>query len=122
LGRKENGAEHDPAEYVFTREYPSLDRFRREIRAVAQRGTRMLFVYTGSVDYRYNGRTQLFEQLGGTPHGDGITIGYLKEVDHLFSSLDSRKRLLGHLDAWFGAVETEARARVTIPEPSEEHV
>lgn len=90
---------------VFTRDYPPLTQFREQVRAVAVRGTRMLFIFTGSVDYRYNGRAQLFEHLGERPPREQIAVEYLKEVDHLFSTESSRVRLFTAIDSWLNSNE-----------------
>ena len=64
----------------------------------------MLFIYTGSVDYRYNARGQLFEQLTNIASRSFIEVGYFATVDHLFSTQANRQTLMQCLLPWLETV------------------
>ncbi|MEP7345317.1 MAG: hypothetical protein ABI877_08620 [Gemmatimonadaceae bacterium] len=115
-------ATEKPVEAVFTREYPSLERFRSDIGRIAARDTRMLFIFTGSVDYRYNHRNQIFEQLGDTAARHLVDIGYFSDVDHLFSTEARRRSLMSHVDSWLATFADDLKNETPARGPQDSSV
>lgn len=79
---------------TFSREYPALAQFRRDIGQLAGRATRMLFVFTGTVDARFNSRAQLGEMLGPDVPRAGIELEWYRGADHVFSACAHRDTLV----------------------------
>lgn len=85
---------------VFTRDPLPQAAWRADVGAMLARGTRLLFVFTGSVDYRYNAADQLYEQLEWSSPSSLIRIEHWREVDHLFSTEAFRRRLADSVVGW----------------------
>jgi pimeloyl-ACP methyl ester carboxylesterase len=79
---------------TFSREYPAIEQFRRDIAQLAGRATRMLFVFTGTVDSRYNSRGQLWEMLGAQVPRERIELEWYRRADHVFSACAHRETLV----------------------------
>jgi dienelactone hydrolase len=99
------GTDSAPVPDVFAREYPPRSRFRSDVARMTERGTRLLFVYTGSFDCYYNGRTQLFETLGSGVARDRIDVHMLRGADHVFTSASQRAGLLDRIAGWLETVD-----------------
>lgn len=66
--------------------------------SLARRGTRVLAVYTGSLDERYNHPDQLFEvfpKLRGQ-----VDRSYFPEANHMFTELAAQRALMTSVDDW----------------------
>jgi pimeloyl-ACP methyl ester carboxylesterase len=103
---------------VFARDYPPRAEFCRDVLGMTGRGARLLFVFTGTTNYRYNGRDQLFETLPRNASRDAIDVEYLPGVDHLFSSVDQRADFLDRLARWlepFGSPTPASALRLPTP-------
>lgn len=85
---------------ILARQNPPREQFRRDIACMTARRTRLLFVFTGSTYYRYNGRSQIFETLGATISTDYIEVAQLPRADHLFTGLDHRAQFLDVIEDW----------------------
>jgi dienelactone hydrolase len=83
------GALREVREEVFVRDYPTHDRFRRDVHAMVERGARLLFVYVGG-DTDYNGRDQLFEMLGGDDLRERVDVEFFPGADHTFFRVADR--------------------------------
>ena len=107
LRRLASGRPPAPAEpaAVFTREYPPLERFRADVARMVARGARLLFVFTGTVDVRYNHRGQLFEMLGPTVPREHIEVELYRSADHLFTATAARAELTAHVGRWLAAFD-----------------
>jgi pimeloyl-ACP methyl ester carboxylesterase len=100
---KASGGVQAPTQF-YTRSIPTRDEFRRDVAAMVARQMRMLFVYTGAVQFHYNARKQLFEQLGSAAVCDGIEVAYIPEADHLFSKPTHRQELLARIRVWSAGI------------------
>ncbi|MCC6245609.1 MAG: alpha/beta fold hydrolase [Gemmatimonadaceae bacterium] len=89
-----------PAGPVFTREIPSLEQFRADIRAMVARGTRVLMVYTGGMAVHINAPQQLYEMIGTDVSPNDVAVAWMPEADHLFSSDRARRALQAKLLTW----------------------
>ncbi|MBV9878971.1 MAG: alpha/beta fold hydrolase, partial [Gemmatirosa sp.] len=85
---------------VFDRRPPTRRRFRADVASLAARGTRLLFVFTGTADPRFSAPRQLFETLGRGVPCTGIAVERYAEADHLFSAVAHRTALVARLRAW----------------------
>ncbi len=82
---------------VFDRAYPPLARFRADVAAMAARGARAHFIYTGTVDHAYNAAGQLYEALGAGVDRRAVTVELHRGADHVFSSVQDRAALIASL-------------------------
>jgi pimeloyl-ACP methyl ester carboxylesterase len=89
---------------VFARDYPTLDGFRSDVRAMTARGVRLLFVYTGGVYYRFNSPAQVFEMIGSDVPKDRVDVVTMFNSDHVFTRVADRARLVECLAAWATSV------------------
>jgi pimeloyl-ACP methyl ester carboxylesterase len=100
-------------ETVYVREYPTPQRFGKEIRAVAERGVKMLFIYVAG-DSTYAYRDQLFESTGRGSFESNIDVEFYADADHTFSLRRHRERALARVIGWatstFATTPLEQRA------------
>jgi hypothetical protein len=89
---------------VYSREYPSQEQFVSDVRVMTARSTRLLYIFTGTVDYRYNHTKQLFEILGDAAPGDLVSTNYFRHVDHLFSTDGARRLLNERVVQWINGL------------------
>lgn len=86
--RRVPGAARDGAgEPVWQRDLPSRERFAADLEALVTRGVRLLFVYTGGMDQRYNHRSQLHATFG---HREAVEVEFYPRFDHLLSTAEQR--------------------------------
>lgn len=85
---------------VYSREYPSQGQFVADVRALTMRSVRLLYIFTGTVDYRYNHEGQLFEILGDAAPKHLVSTDYFRHVDHLFSTDAARALLNQRVSDW----------------------
>ena len=66
------------------------------------RGTRLLYVYTGGVAEQYfNHRDQFEEMFGSLGHApDQLDIDYVADADHLYADHDHRQSLFTRIETW----------------------
>ncbi|HXN33468.1 MAG TPA: hypothetical protein VN894_16480 [Polyangiaceae bacterium] len=84
---------------VFARQYPTQRQFGADVRNLASRGTRMLFVYVGG-DTEFNHRGQLAEMLESRSPLDGVELEYYASADHTFFRVADRLRLVARVGEW----------------------
>ena len=88
---------------VFEREYPTRERFRAEVGAVVARGARLLFVFTGTFDARFNSERQMEEMLGRAVPRDAVDVRVFRQADHLFSAVAHRAAFFDCVRQWLAA-------------------
>lgn len=93
---------------VFTRKYPAIEDFRRDVARMVTRGVRLLFVWSGN-DRWYNAERQQYELLGPDVPSNGIEVEYTPQADHLFSAIRHRRALLARLESWSLGVHAARR-------------
>jgi hypothetical protein len=81
-------------------EWPSTPQLGGVVGALLDRGTRLLFVYTGGMPDFYNYRDQLRDMIPAQFGRDGLEYMYIRDSDHIFSSEDDRRLLLARLQRW----------------------
>jgi hypothetical protein len=85
---------------VFTREIPTAERFRADVRDMIARGVRLHMVYTGAVAAQLNAPSQLYEMIGTDITPRDATVSWMPDADHLFSSPTARYTLMNALRGW----------------------
>lgn len=98
LARGGEGAEAEPP--AQGREAPPPDIFRERLTQLADRGVKLLAVYSGAYGDRYNHRDQLFElfpELRGR-----IDHEYFPTANHMFTELAVQGALLTVVTTWLG--------------------
>jgi hypothetical protein len=84
---------------MFVRDYPALDAFRAQIGGMVKRGTRLLFIWTGTYG-QYNSKRQLYEMLGPSVPRGSVDLEYMVGADHVFTAIDQRAQLLDRIENW----------------------
>lgn len=99
LRLEERDATREPGEMreVWTREFPTRERFAADLDALVTRGVRMLMVFTTGADLRYNHRGQFHALFG---HRDAIEVEYDARADHLLSAGADREHFLARTQAF----------------------
>lgn len=90
---------------LFDRTYPAREQFRQDIRALASRGVRMHFIFTGTVDQNFNAERQMFEILGSSVPRSCISVSRLEHADHVFTSTTVRASLIREICNWLSSGE-----------------
>ena len=73
----------------------------RAIQSLVDRGTQLLYFYTGSVGYYYNYAGQYFDMFKGLDPKGRIKVVYYPNVDHTYTFAQDRERMLGELADWY---------------------
>jgi hypothetical protein len=106
----DGGKLHSIGEQVYVRDRPSVEKFRRDVRDLVNRGVKLLFVYVGG-DNPFTHRGQFFEMVGGRDLAGKVQVEFYKDADHTFYLLRDRARLIDQVcewaDSWFGPARAE---------------
>jgi pimeloyl-ACP methyl ester carboxylesterase len=84
---------------MFVRDYPALEAFRAQIAGMVKRGTRLLFIWTGTYG-QYNAKRQLYEMLGPAVPRDALDLEYMVGADHVFTAIQHRAQLIDRIETW----------------------
>jgi hypothetical protein len=84
---------------IYVREDPPREQFERELSALARRGVRLLFTYSGGVSYRYNYVRQFSDMLR-SPDLRGVEVEIHQSADHTYSVAEDRRLLIRRLRDW----------------------
>jgi hypothetical protein len=87
---------------MFVRDYPELPAFRADIAGLVRRGTRLLFIWTGTYG-QFNSERQLFEMLGTTIPRGSVDLEHMTGADHVFTAIAERERLVSRVEQWMVA-------------------
>lgn len=82
---------------------PTREESSKALRALVDRGTKLLFIYTGSWSI-YNYENQFRDAFPELMKGGAIRVVYAPDADHTFTRLHHQERLLGIVGGWFGDV------------------
>lgn len=85
---------------VFERELPSHAQFCDDVVTMTGRGTRLLFVYTGGVNQRFNAPQQVAEMVGPRARAGCIEVELMRDADHVFSRTAQRAALHDRVVRW----------------------
>ncbi|MGH7269326.1 MAG: hypothetical protein ACREJ3_02765 [Polyangiaceae bacterium] len=83
---------------VFARSVPTREAFGGDVRQLAARGTKMLFVYVGG-DTEFNHPGQFSEMIDGRPPAE-VEIEYYDGADHTFFRVSDRERVVSRIGGW----------------------
>ncbi len=73
----------------------------RQLEALASRGARLLLVFTGGLEPRYNYRNQFFEAFPDLDFKGWVELQYLADANHTFSREIFQHRLEECVIRWF---------------------
>lgn len=88
---------------LFVRPFPPREQMQSEILQLAQRGTKLLYLYTGGVEYYYNHEAQFagnFPALKFNRRDSNIEFEYHREFDHTYSNLQHRRYYFSRVLRW----------------------
>jgi hypothetical protein len=66
---------------------------------MVRRGTRLLFIWTGTYG-QFNSERQLFEMLGPGVPRDSLDLEHMTGADHVFTAIGERERLVARIERW----------------------
>jgi hypothetical protein len=93
------------ASRIFTREIPSAEQFRADVRTMTTRGAQLLLVYTGGMGIHINAPEQVREMLGDALDPARVGVAWMPEADHLFSRPTMRRALEQSLRRWLDRID-----------------
>jgi dienelactone hydrolase len=102
---------------VFARQYPTREQFGKDVRRLAARDVKMLFVFVGG-DTDFNHLGQFAETLGDPPPGAGIEAEYYEGADHTFFRVNDRERAVTRIGEWAAANFHAKGSRAKTPSSS----
>lgn len=84
----------------FRVEFPPQDRVRDELADMLRRGLKLCFIYSGGATW-FNHRRQFAECYGrALAAHPGVSVMFLKQVDHTYILTEDRNRLLDLVENW----------------------
>jgi hypothetical protein len=107
------GADFEIPKYV--REYPPIERVRRDLEAFMSRDMRMLQLFSGGLGYLYNYRDQYADSFRGVPFAGRLQVEYFADADHIFTGLAHQKQVIDIYERWTLAVAEARGARRVQP-------
>jgi pimeloyl-ACP methyl ester carboxylesterase len=88
---------------VFDRVYPPPFDLAAELRKLAARGVRMMFLWTRGREHEFNHAGQFYGMLKAHDLRGKVEVRVLEGCDHLFSSSSQRALLFDELSRWIGS-------------------
>lgn len=85
----------EPRDEIYVREYPTRERFERDLTTMVDRGVRLLFIYSGDSTYWYKG--QFFDWLRRKDWNDRIRVVHYPHADHVYAHGVWRTEMLGEV-------------------------
>lgn len=82
------------------RDWPSRAQARQMLATMVERGTRLLFVFTGGAYHYFNHRAQLVASLGNAAASPRVSLEFWREYDHTFYLRKHRRVLIARIAAW----------------------
>lgn len=104
-----SGAAVGEAEEIYSREYPEQRQFVRDLEAMVDRGTKLLFIYSGGLWMYFNYEAQFFDMVAPSRLEGRVDVELRKEADHTYMLPDERARLVTRLTDWVLQQTTAAR-------------
>lgn len=97
---------NSPRQEVFVRPFPPREQAEQEIRSMAERGMKLLYMYTGGVERYFNHRSQFSENFPSVVcnrQGANVQYEFNPQFDHTYSDLQHRHYLFGRVRDWLTA-------------------
>ena len=85
---------------VYDRTYPPPAALARDLRAVLDRGVRLLFAWSEGREHEFNHPGQFYDMLAAPDLRGRVEVACLVDCDHLFSSAAARAKLFALFKAW----------------------
>lgn len=85
---------------IFETENVPKDRFAGQLSTLVERGTKMLFVYTGGGPQPFNYPRQLHAAFPRIDLDKSSTVRWYPDADHTYTLPGNRHRLLDDIDTW----------------------
>lgn len=82
------------------REFPDRDQSASDLQALADRGVKMRFIYTGGVGDYYNYEQQFQDMFHDVDFKNNITSKYFSRMDHLATLREDRAELFEDIRGW----------------------
>jgi hypothetical protein len=79
------------------REYPAREEAAKLLQRLADRGTKVHFIYTGGVAHYYNHAGQFNDMFPELKHRPEITTEYFEQMDHVAYLCEDRESVAGHI-------------------------
>lgn len=92
-----------PRQQVFVRPFPPREQADREIRAMVERGMKLLYLYTGGVERYFNHHSQFgdnFPSVVFNRPGANVQYEFNPQFDHTYSDLQHRRYLFTRVRDW----------------------
>lgn len=86
---------------AFDRNFPPRARVAEELGEMADRGVRMLYIYSGGIAGYYNYAEQFTDMFKQTDFKGRLRLEYLKEANHTYTSISMRRKLMEIIFDWF---------------------
>jgi hypothetical protein len=80
---------------------PTREEYAERLRALIGRRAKLLFVFTGGLEERYNYRDQLFDAFPKLDLRSHVELEYIPDADHTFSRAASQSRLEDRITKWY---------------------
>jgi pimeloyl-ACP methyl ester carboxylesterase len=93
-----------PAQARIESSLPSPDDYVRQIRAIADRGTHLLLVYSARSPAYFNYRSLLRKRLPAWPSRERVTVERFEDTDHTFTLCSAQERLVRLVRDWAAAL------------------
>jgi pimeloyl-ACP methyl ester carboxylesterase len=74
---------------------------KREVQSLVDRGTQMLYFYTGGIENYYNYASQFFDMFSGLDPRGKIEVEYYPNADHTYTFGEDRERMFERVVEWY---------------------
>ena len=88
---------------VFNNEFPPRAATEEQLRELNNRGTKLLFVYTGGATEYFNHRSQFYAFFPSLKNAQNIGLVHLPDTDHTFTCLHHRRDFVRLAGDWLSA-------------------
>ena len=98
---EERGADTVGAEY--RRRFPPREEVAQQLKALIDRGVRMLYLFSGGQEEHFNHREQYRASFRDVSFRDQLRVEHLPDADHLFSGLEHQRFVIDAMTEWMSA-------------------
>lgn len=97
--KKSNG-DRSPLRQQLRRPFGPPLQVKQEIQTLVDRGTQMLYFYTGGVESYYNYAGQFFDMFRGLDPRGKVEVQYYQNADHTYTFAEDRERMCKRVVEW----------------------
>lgn len=98
--RREPAAAGAASVFLAPTTLPPIEEARQRLTALIARQTRMLYIFTGGLEWRYNHKRQLFRAFPGLDWKGCAELEYYGDSDHTFSRVEHQRLMIHRICAW----------------------